>query len=98
MGNVIPPRRHLYSGGMDIGILGRALNTVTTLAIFFERSSHVSGRLSDVGMNAVLLPIDALLVFLIWITFVFGAFLAEKLLDRIGFTHSLLLIDVGVSF
>ncbi len=69
-----------------------AINCVTTLTIFFERASHVSGRLSDVGMNLVLFPIDALLVFLIWVGFVFGAFLAGKLLDRIGLTPCLLLV------
>ncbi|MFW0859469.1 MAG: DUF1275 family protein [Dehalococcoidia bacterium] len=47
-------------------------------------------------MNAVLHPIDALLVFVIWIFFVFGAFLAGRLLDRIGFTRSLLLVAGGI--
>jgi MFS family permease len=71
-------------------------NTVTTLAILLERSSHISGRLNDVGMNLVLHPIDALLVFVIWISFIFGGFLASKLLDRIGFTRSLFLVAVGI--
>jgi uncharacterized membrane protein YoaK (UPF0700 family) len=47
-------------------------------------------------MNAVLFPIDALLVFLIWVSFVVGAFLAGKLLDRIGITCSLLLVAGGI--
>lgn len=82
--------------GWVLAFWAGATNTVTTLAILFERSSHVSGRLNDVGMNGVLFPIDALLVFVIWISFVFGGFLAGKLLDRIGFTRSLLLVAGGI--
>jgi len=82
--------------GCVLAFWAGALNSTTTLAILFERASHVSGRLNDVGMNAVLFPIDALLVFVIWIAFVFGAFLAGRLLDRVGFTRSLLLIPVGI--
>jgi len=78
--------------GIIFAFWAGAVNCVTTLTILFERSSHVSGRLNDVGMNLILFPIDALLVFTIWIGFVFGAFLAGKLLDRIGLTPSLLLV------
>jgi uncharacterized membrane protein YoaK (UPF0700 family) len=82
--------------GWILAFWAGATNTVTTLALYFERSSHVSGRLNDVGMNAVLFPIDAVLVFVIWIFFVFGAFLAGMVLDRIGFTRSLLLVAGGI--
>lgn len=54
------------------------------------------GRVNDIGMNAVLHPIDALLVFLIWITFVFGGFLAAKVLHRLGFTWSLFVAACGI--
>lgn len=83
--------------GWTLAFWAGATNTVTTLAILFERSSHISGRLNDVGMNAVLLPIDALLVLIIWASFVFGGFLAGKFLDRIGLTRSLLLVAGGIS-
>ena len=82
--------------GWVLGYWAGAINTITTLSILFERSSHVSGRLNDVGMNIVLHPIDALLVFVIWIGFVFGAFVAGKLLDRIGFTLSLLITPAAI--
>jgi MFS family permease len=76
-----------------------SINTTTTLAVFFERASHVSGRLNDVGMNAVLEPAHGLLVLVIWIGFSFGGFLAGMLLDRIGLTRSLLLIagSIGIA-
>jgi hypothetical protein len=89
-----PGINHLVGG--ILAFWAGTVNTTTTLTIYFERSSHISGRLNDVGMNAVLHPIDALLVFLIWITFVFGGFLAGKVLDRIGFTWSLLVVAWGV--
>jgi hypothetical protein len=89
-----PGINHLV--GWIVSFWSGTVNTATTLAIFFERASHVSGRLNDVGMNAVLFPIDALLVLLIWVGFVFGGFLAGKVLDRIGFTWSLLVVALGV--
>lgn len=89
------PGIHTLVGWM-LAFWAGAINTVTTLAILFERSSHISGRLNDVGMNAVLKPIDALLVLVIWISFVFGAYLAGLLLGRIGFTRSLLLVAGGI--
>ena len=73
-----------------------ALNTVTTLTIIMERVSHLSGRLNDIGMNALLNPADALLAFVIWLSFVCGSFLAGKTLGRIGFTSSLLLVAGGI--
>jgi len=82
--------------GIIFSFWAGAVNCVTTLTILFERSSHVSGRLNDIGMNAVLHPPDALLVFTIWVGFVFGAFLAGKLLDRIGLTPCLLLVGAGL--
>jgi len=82
--------------GCVLAFWAGATNTVTTLAILFERSSHMSGRLTDAGMNAILNPIDALLVLTIWMSFVFGSFLAGLMLDRIGFTRSLLLVATGL--
>jgi uncharacterized membrane protein YoaK (UPF0700 family) len=82
--------------GWILSFWSGAVNTVTTLAILFERASHVSGRLNDVGMNIVLHPIDALLVFVIWISFCFGGFLAGKMLNRIGLTRSLFTVAMGV--
>lgn len=89
------PGIHTLVGG-TLSFWAGALNAITTLAILFERSTHVSGRLNDVGVNAILHPIDALLVFVIWISFVFGAFLAGRLLDHIGFTRSLLLVSGAI--
>jgi uncharacterized membrane protein YoaK (UPF0700 family) len=89
-----PDINHLV--GWILSFWAGTVNTATTLAIFFERASHVSGRVNDIGMNIVLYPIDALLVFLIWITFVFGGFLAAKVLHRLGFTWSLLVVACGI--
>jgi|GEM_PF-607355 len=74
-----------------------AVNTVATLSILFERASHVSGRVNDIGMNLVLDPIDALLVFLIWVGFCFGGYLAGKMVDRIGYTKSLIMVALGIA-
>ncbi|MBT9160625.1 MAG: hypothetical protein AAGB97_09785 [Dehalococcoidia bacterium] len=39
--------------GWILSFWAGAIDTVTTLAILFERSSHVSGRLNDVGMVTI---------------------------------------------
>ncbi|MEN4007249.1 MAG: DUF1275 family protein [Methanobacterium sp.] len=84
--------------GWILAFWAGALNTVSTLAVFFERTSHVSGRINDIGMNGVLQPEDALLVLLIWVGFCFGSYLAGLVLDRIGITRSLLVIAAGILF
>jgi len=78
--------------GMLYSYWAGAINTIATLTILFERASHVSGRINDIGMNLVLEPIDALLVCLIWLGFCFGGFIAGKLMDRIGYTKSMLVV------
>lgn len=85
------PYLHTLAGAI-LAFWAGTINTITTLTIMFERSSHISGRLNDVGMNLVLEPIDSLLVFTIWISFVFGGYLAGLALDNMGFTRSLFLI------
>jgi uncharacterized membrane protein YoaK (UPF0700 family) len=82
--------------GWMLSFWAGSVNTTTTLAVFFERAAHVSGRLNDVGMNAFLDPAVVLLVLVIWIGFCFGSFLAGTLLDRIGLTRSLLLVAGGI--
>ncbi len=78
--------------GVAITFWTGALNGVTTLTILFGRAVHVTGTITDIGIHALLLPINALLLTIMWISYVLGGILGGKLLDRIGFTTSLLLI------
>ena len=72
------------------------VNGLTTISVFFERSSHVSGRIADIGINLVFMPIDALFVTVIWLSFVMGSYFAGVLLDRIGLTRSLVLQSICI--
>lgn len=72
------------------------VNGLTTIAILFERSSHVSGRIADIGIDLILMPISAVLVTVIWLSFVMGSYLAGMLLDRIGLTQSLIFQSVCI--
>lgn len=73
------------------------LNGMTTVSVLFERSSHVSGRIANIGIFIVNRPEAILLVANIWLSFVAGSFLAVIMLKRSGLTRSLLLVSVGVS-
>lgn len=67
------------------------VNGLATLSILFERATHVSGRLADIGIDAILNPINAAFMFLIWVSFVGGSYLGGALLNRIGLTKGLVL-------
>jgi len=67
------------------------VNSLSTISILFERSTHVSGRIADIGIDLVFLPIGALFMTIIWISFVLGSYLAGLLMSKIGLTRSLIL-------
>jgi len=71
-------------------------NSLSSIAILFERSSHVSGRIADIGIDLVLMPIGAFFMVVIWISFVLGSYLAGLLLPKLGLTRSLLLQSIYV--
>lgn len=68
-----------------------SFNSLSTISILFERATHVSGRIADIGIDLVLMPIGAFFVGAIWVSFVFGSYLAAVILPKIGLTKSLLL-------
>jgi uncharacterized membrane protein YoaK (UPF0700 family) len=71
-------------------------NSLSSIAILFERASHVSGRIADIGIDLVLMPIGAFFMVAIWISFVLGSYLAGLLLPKLGLTRSLILQSVYV--
>jgi len=71
-------------------------NSLSSIAILFERSSHVSGRIADIGIDLVLLPISAIFMLFIWISFVVGSYLAGCLLPKLGLTKSLILLSIYI--
>jgi len=71
-------------------------NSLSSIAILFERSSHVSGRIADIGIDLVLMPIGAFFMVVIWMSFVLGSYLAGLLLPKLGLTRSLLLQSIYV--
>jgi len=71
-------------------------NALSTIAILFERTTHVSGRIADIGIDLVLMPANVFVVAAIWISFVFGSYFAGLLLPRLGLTKSLLLQSIYV--
>ncbi|HSV31189.1 MAG TPA: YoaK family protein [Atribacteraceae bacterium] len=79
-----------------LSFLAGNVNSLTTISLLFERSSHVTGRIADIGINFVLMPIDALFMVLIWISFVIGSYLAGILLDRVGFTLSMVFQSIYI--
>jgi hypothetical protein len=79
-----------------LSFLAGNFNSLSSIAILFERSSHVSGRIADIGIDLVLMPIGAFFMVAIWISFVLGSYLAGLLLPKLGLTKSLLLQSVYV--
>lgn len=71
-------------------------NSLSSIAILFERSSHVSGRIADIGIDLVLMPIGAFFMVTIWISFVLGSYIAGLILPKLGLTRSLVLQSVYV--
>lgn len=71
-------------------------NSLSSISILFERSSHVSGRIADIGIDLVLMPIGAIFMVIIWISFVFGSYLAGLLLPKLGLTRALILQSIYV--
>lgn len=71
-------------------------NSLSSISILFERSSHVSGRIADIGIDLVLMPVGAFFMVVIWISFVFGSYLAGLLLPKLGLTKSLILQSVYI--
>jgi len=71
-------------------------NSLSSIAILFERSTHVSGRIADIGIDLVLMPIGAFFMATIWISFVLGSYLAGLLLPKLGLTRSLILQSIYV--
>ena len=82
--------------GWVLGFWSGSINTITLLAVLYEASVHMSGRVRAIGMNAILYPPHALLALVIVTSFTLGGFLAGKCLDRIGFTRSLLFVVGGI--
>ena len=71
-------------------------NSLSSIAILFERSSHVSGRIADIGIDLVFMPIGAFIMVTIWISFVIGSYLAGLLLPKLGLTRTLILQSVYI--
>lgn len=71
-------------------------NSLSSIAILFERSTHVSGRIADIGIDLVLMPIGAFFMAAIWISFVLGSYLAGLLLPKLGLTRSLILQSIYI--
>lgn len=67
------------------------VNSLSTISILFERSTHVSGRIADIGIDLVFMPIGALFMTIIWLSFVLGSYLAGLLMHKIGLTRCLML-------
>lgn len=71
-------------------------NGLSSIAILFERSTHVSGRIADIGIDIVLMPISAIFMLVIWISFVLGSYFAGLLLPKLGLTKSLILQSIYI--
>jgi len=74
-----------------LAFLAGSFNSLSSISILFERSTHVSGRIADIGIDLVLMPIGAFFMVTIWVSFVLGSYLAGVLLPKIGLTKSLII-------
>ena len=71
-------------------------NSLSSISILFQRASHVSGRIADMGIELILKPITGFFMTAIWVSFVFGAYLGGRLLPKLGLTKSLILQSVYI--
>lgn len=79
-----------------LSFLAGTVNSISTISILFHRSTHVSGRIADIGINIFTMPTAVLFVTIIWLAFVLGSYIAALLMPKIGLTRSLILQSVAL--
>jgi len=92
-----------------IAALAGTINGITTFTLLFERSAHMSGRATDLGV-ALIAPFivddtarrtafleEALIIGVITASFVFGAVCGTKLIRSIGLGRTIVIIGITIA-
>jgi len=94
---VLSRRWVLFVAGWFLSFVAGSVNGVTTVALVFERTTHISGRVNDLLRDLAFDLPEGLLVACIIYSFVAGAAAAGWLVPRVGPARTLLVTAVPLA-